>query len=257
MLKISDTHWERIKPHFPEENIPDGRPGRKPVPTRQVLDAVLWILNTGAQWKMLPQSYPNYKTVHRRFQAWAQQEVLRDILVDLANDLREQDVLDPSECYIDATFANGRGGGLQIGNTKCGKGVKIMAIVDRAGLPLSVSTHAANHHEVKLVQLSFDFYMIEALPEVLIGDRAYDSDDLDDDLRGKGIKMVSPHRKNRKKPKTQDGRELRRYKRRYIVERFFAWIKHQRRLLNRWEFHPENFLGFVQVSAVLLLLKQF
>jgi len=47
-------------------------------------------------------------------------------------------------------------------------------------LPLSVSTHAANHHEVKLVQLSFDFYMIEAMPEVLIGDRAYESDDLDD-----------------------------------------------------------------------------
>jgi transposase len=90
-----------------------------------------------------------------------------------------------------------------------------------------------------------------------LGDRAYDSDDLDEDMRGMGIKMVSPQRKNRKKPKTQDGRELRRYKRRWIVERFFAWIKHKRRLLNRWEFHPENFLGFVQVSAVLVLLKQF
>lgn len=257
MLKISDTHWERIKHHFPEENIPDGRVGRKPVATRQVLEAVLWILNTGAQWKMLPQSYPNYKTVHRRFQGWVRQEILRDVMVDLANELRDSDLLDTSECYIDATFANGRGGGLEIGNTKCGKGVKIMAIVDRAGLPLSVSTHAANHHEVKLVQLSFDFYMIEALPEILIGDRAYDSDDLDNDLRGKGIKMVSPHRKNRKKPGTQDGRELRRYKRRYIVERFFAWIKHKRRLLNRWELHPENFLGFVQISAVLLLLRQF
>lgn len=257
MLKISDAHLDRIRHHFPEENIADGRVGRKPVPTRQVLDAVLWILNTGAQWKMLPQSYPNYKTVHRRFQAWAQQEILRDILIDLANELRDEDVLDTSECYIDATFANGRGGGLEIGNTKCGKGVKIMAIVDRAGLPLSVSTHAANHHEVKLVQLSFDFYMIEAMPEVLIGDRAYDSDDLDDDLGNMGIKVVSPHRKNRKKAKTQDGRELRRYKRRWIVERFFAWMKHKRRLLNRWELHPENFLGFVQISAVILLLRQF
>lgn len=186
MVKISDAHWDRIRHHFPEENIPGERPGRKPVPARRVLDAVLWVLKTGAQWHMLPQSYPNYKTVHRRFQAWAQQEVLRGVLVDLANDLRDQDVLDTSECYIDATFANGRGGGLEIGNTKCGKGVKIMAIVDRAGLPLSVSTHAANHHEVKLVRLSFDFYMIEAMPDVLIGDRAYDSDDLDDDLRGKG-----------------------------------------------------------------------
>ncbi|HLM53184.1 MAG TPA: IS5 family transposase [Pseudoxanthomonas sp.] len=232
MLKISDAHWDRIKHHFPEENIPEGRARRKPVPTRQVLDAVLWILNTGAQWKMLPQSYPNYKTVHRRFRMWAQQEILRAIPADLANELREHDLLDTSECYVDATFANGRGGGLEIGTTKCGKGVKIMAIVDRAGLPLSVSTHAANHHEVKLVQLSLDFYMIEAMPEIVIGDRAYDSDDLDDDLDGKGIRMVSPHRRNRKKPRTQDGRELRRYERRWIVERFFAWMKHKRRLLN-------------------------
>ena len=69
-----------------------------------------------------------------------------------------------------------KGGGAEIGPTKRGKGMKIMAIVDRHGLPLSVSTHAANHHEVRLVQLCFDFYMIEAKPETLIGDRAYDSD---------------------------------------------------------------------------------
>ena len=101
--------------------------------------------------------------------------------------------------------------------------MKIMAIVDRHGLPLSVSTHAANHHEVRLVQLCFDFYMIEAKPETLIGDRAYDSDPLDDDLRKDGIEMVAPHRSNRRKCATQDGRRLRRYARRWLVERFFAW----------------------------------
>jgi transposase len=57
MQGLSDSDWERIREYFPEENIPDGRPGRKPVPARQVLDAVLWILNTGAQWHMLPQCY--------------------------------------------------------------------------------------------------------------------------------------------------------------------------------------------------------
>ena len=57
---FSDQQWERIRKHFPEEHIADDRPGRKPVPTRRVLEAVLWILNTGAQWHMLPQSYPNY-----------------------------------------------------------------------------------------------------------------------------------------------------------------------------------------------------
>ena len=257
MIRLSDEHWERIRDHFPEEHIPDGRPGRKPVPTRRVLEAVLWILNTGAQWHMLPQSYPNYKTVHRRFQSWCHSEVLRQALTDVANELRDKGVLDEEESFIDATFAMAKGGGAEIGPTKRGKGMKIMAIVDRHGLPLSVSTHAANHHEVRLVQLCFDFYMIEAKPETLIGDRAYDSDPLDDELRKDGIEMVAPHRSNRRKRATQDGRRLRRYARRWLVERFFAWIQWQRRILVRWEFYPKNFLGFVQLACLLVLFRRF
>src|SRR5262245_38095164 len=121
---------------------------------------------------------------------------------------------------------------------------------------LSVSTHAANHHEVRLVQLCFDFYMIEAKPKNLIGDRAYDGDALDQDLRQDGVEMIAPHRSNRKM-RTQDGRRLRRYQRRWLVERFFAWIQWQRRILVRWEFYPENFLGFVQLACLVILLRQF
>lgn len=132
-----------------------------------------------------------------------------------------------------------------------------MAIVDRHGLPLAVSTHAANHHEVTLVQLSFDFYMIEAKPENLIGDRAYDGDQLDEALKQAGAEMIAPHRANRKKRQTQGGRRLRRYEQRWLVERFFAWIQWQRRLLVRWEYYAQNFLGFVQRAAMVILLKQF
>jgi len=257
MLRLSDESWERIKSYFPEENIPAGRPGRKPISTRKVLEGALWILNTGAQWHMLPQCYPNYKTVHRRFQTWCNDNTIRDIMIDLANALRDQGALDESECFIDATFASAKGGGDDVGLTKRGKGVKIMAIVDRHGLPLSVSTHAANHHEVTLVQLSLDFYMIEAKPDNLIGDKAYDSDKLDEELRDQGIEMIAPHKQNRVKVDTQDGRRLRRYQRRWLVERFFAWIQWQRRLLVRWEYYAANFLGFVQLATISILLKQF
>jgi transposase len=129
-----------------------------------------------------------------------------------------------------------------------------MAIVDRHGLPLAVTTHAANHHEVTLVQLTFDFYMIEAKPENLIGDKAYDSDPLDEAMRAQGTEMISPHRSNKKR-KTQDGRRLRRHERRWIVERFFAWLQWHRRLLVRCEYYPTNFLGFVQLAALCILLK--
>jgi len=257
MLNLTNEQWERIREHFPEEHIAADRPGRKPIATRRVLEGVLWILNTGAQWHMLPQCYPNYKTVHRRFQQWCRDEVLRAVLTDLANDLREQGAIDERESFIDATFAAAKGGGAEIGKTKRGKGVKIMAIVDRHGLPLAVSTHAANHHEVTLVQLSFDFYMIEAKPENLIGDRAYDSDPLDQELRQQGVEMISPHRAGRTKPKTQDERRLRRYERRWLVERFFAWLHWQRRLLTRFEYYAQNFLGFVQLASIAILLKRF
>jgi len=256
VLRLSDDQWERIREHFPEENIPEGRAGRRPVPTRSVLEAVLWILNTGAQWHMLPQCYPNYKTVHRRFQHWCEREVLREVLTQLANTLREQGDIDERESFIDACFASAKGGGDAIGKTRRGKGVKILAIVDRHGLPLSVSTHAANHHEVTLVQLSFDFYMIEAKPEKLIGDKAYDSDALDQELKKDGVELIAPHRSNRKL-KTQDGRRLRRYTRRWIVERFFAWLQWKRRLLVRWEYYASNFLGFVQLACIVMLLRQF
>src|SRR5436309_15975463 len=130
MQRLSDEHWERIREYFLEEYIPDGRPGRKPVPARQVLEAVPWILNTGAQWHMLPQCYPNYKTVHRRFHQWCEREILREILAKLANELRDRGEIDESECFIDATFDCRKGGVAEIGNTRCGKGVSIIDIVD-------------------------------------------------------------------------------------------------------------------------------
>ena len=67
---------------------------------------------------MLPQSYPNYKTVHRRFQTWCCNEILRLVLTDVANELRENGALDEEECFIDATFVMAKGGGSGIGPTK-------------------------------------------------------------------------------------------------------------------------------------------
>jgi transposase len=95
---------------------------------------------------------------------------------------------------------------------------------------------------------------LDELPERLIGDKAYDSDALDEQMSEYGIEMISPNRINRKQ-KTQDGRSLRRYRRRWKVERLFAWMQNYRRLVTRWEYHIENFLGFVQLACLLMLLR--
>ncbi len=133
-----------------------------------------------------------------------------------------------------------------------------MAAVDGAGLPLAVGIASASPHEVKVVEAALDEAFLDELPERLIGDKAYDSDGLDERLWDeRGVKLVAPHRRGRKRKKTQDGRELRRYRRRWKVERFFAWLHLFRRLVTRYERKAENFLGFLHLACALILLRQF
>jgi transposase len=131
-----------------------------------------------------------------------------------------------------------------------------MAVADRFGLPLATCAASATPHEVTLVAPTLDSRFIADVPQRLIGDRAYDADPLDEALAELGIEMIAPHRRNRKKPKTQDGRPLRRYKRRWKIERLFAWLGNLRRLVVRYERHALNFLGFVQLGCILILLRQ-
>ena len=143
-----------------------------------------------------------------------------------------------------------------MGKTKRGKGTKLMAVADRAGLPIAVCTASASPHEVTLVDAVINARFVEPVPQRLIGDKAYDSDPLDARLAAQGIAMIAPHRKNRKKPKTQDGRVLRRYKRRWKIERLFAWLGNFRRLVVRYERYVENYTGFVHLGCILILLRQ-
>ena len=142
-----------------------------------------------------------------------------------------------------------------MGKTKRGKGTKLMALADASGLPLAVCAASAGPHEVTLVEETLRAGFVGESPKRLIGDRAYDSDPLDEALAEEGIEMIAPHRKNRKKPKTQDGRKLRRYKRRWKIERLFAWLGNFRRLVVRYERRAENYLGFVKLGCIVVLLR--
>jgi transposase len=117
---------------------------------------------------------------------------------------------------------------------------------------------SASPHEVTLVEQTLDAGFINEVPARVIGDKAYDSDGLDETLREDwGIEMIAPHRRGRKRVKTQDGRPMRRYRRRWKIERLFAWLQNFRRLVVRYEFHTENFLAFVQLGCIVILLRHF
>jgi transposase len=150
---------------------------------RDVLNGVLWVLRTGAPWHDLPERYPPYHTCHRRFQRWAEEGVLVEILRALAEDLKSRGGLDLSECFIDATFMGAKKGEDQWEKTKRGKGTKLMALADASGLPISICTASASPHEVTLVEETLRASFVEEKPERLIGDRAYEYDPLDAERR--------------------------------------------------------------------------
>jgi transposase len=107
------------------------------------------------------------------------------------------------------------------------------------------------------VEATLEARFVVSTPQKLIGDRAYDSDPLDKALQAQGIELIAPHRRNRSKPKTQDGRKLRRYKRRWKVERLIGWLQNYRRVTIRYERHACNFLGLVKRACVCILLRAF
>jgi transposase len=156
--------------------------------------------------------------------------------------------------FCGRNVCSGQKRGRLVGKTKRGKGTKIMGLADRHGLPLSLRTESASPAEVKLVPATLDARIVADVPQQLIGDKAYDSDRLDEQLLHEyGTEMIAPNRLGRRR--TQDGRRLRRYRRRWKIERLFAWLFNFRRLVVRYEYHAENFQAFLHLGAVVILLR--
>jgi transposase len=108
---------------------------------------------------------------------------------------------------------------------------------------------------VTLVEQTLEACLLDELPPRLIGDMAYDSDALDERLwRERGVELIAPNKSNRI-VKTQDGRPLRRYKRRWKIERLLAWLQQFRRIATRYEYFIENYLGFLYAGCINILLR--
>ncbi len=221
-MRLTDEQLEWLAERVPDAPVsPKG--GRPAMDKRLALRGIFWVLDNGAKWKDLPRHFGSKSSVHKYFTLWTRAGVFENIMRDAGELVEERGGYRLYECYIDGTFSKARGGGDGVGLTKAGKGVKIMVLVDARGLPVAVTTGSASPHESTLVQGLFDFMLTIEAPERIIVDKADDSDMLDDDLAQVGIEMIAPHRKNRtKKNITQDGRALRRYTRRWTVERTIA-----------------------------------
>ena len=133
-----------------------------------------------------------------------------------------------------------------------------MLLTDGKGIPLTFTIHSVSPHEVKLAETT-----LNSLPKALrmfvqriVADRAYDSDPLRNRLKEQKIQLIAPERCN-KRMKRNDGRVLRRYKKRWRVERCFSWLHNLRHLVVRWDRNPLVCAAFVRIACITIILRHF
>jgi transposase len=138
-----------------------------------------------------------------------------------------------------------------------------MVLVDGRGLPLGVRLESATPAEVTLAEATLQEVRVprpkgrpRQKPKRVIADRAYDSDPLRERLNKRGIDLIVPYRTNRVQKRFEDGRKLRRYKRRWIIERTNAWLGQFRRLLVRHEHLLVTYLAFFYLACLLITLRR-
>lgn len=250
---ISDDDWARIQDLLP------GRPGRRgkvAKDDRLFVDAVLWIARTGAPWRDLPERFGNWNSLWRRFDRWSRKGVWQRVFEALQDPDLEWLILDSTiirahPCAAGAKKKwDGTGGQSEqaLGRSRGGFGTKIHGGISGLGLPARLILTAGREADVTHANA-----LIEGAPiEVVIADKGYDGRALVGAIESRGAEAVIPSLRNRAKPREYD-RE--RYKDRNLVERFWFKVKQYRRVATRYDKTARNFLAFVPVASIMVLLK--
>jgi len=190
---------------------------------------------------------------------------LVEYLANVSERVKRAPAIEMERIVSGRQFRSGEKRGCGVGKTKRGKGTKWMVVVDGRGLPLGNYLHSASPAEVKLAETTLATIRVgrshhsgrpRQKPMRVIADKAYDSDPLRERLRQRGIELICPHKRNRVRPATQDGRALRRYQRRWIVERTNAWLGNFRRLVVRYDRSLTIYGAFFHIACFMIVLRR-
>lgn len=221
---------------------------------RSVLDALMYLVKTGCQWRMLPNDFPKWQLVYYYFRTWTEQEIIEDILHQVREQARKKNgkndqarvgIIDSQSVRSNNNRAlKGIDGGKKV------KGRKRHIIVDTNGWLLAVLVHAANLHDSTMAGL-----LIRRLKEsisgiqVIYADGGYRGELIDKVKQAYNyvIKIVM---------RNDSSSKFKVLPKRWIVERTFSWFDNDRRLSRDVEYLTEISEAMVQLSAIKLLLKK-
>jgi transposase len=246
--EIPDEKWEAICELLPGQ---EGDPGATAKDNRLFVNAILWIAKTGAPWRDLPERFGKWNTVFQRFNRWCKTGVFQAIMEKLQDPDLGVLLLDSTIIRAHQHAAGAEGSSAEaeaLGRSRGGFSTKIHVACDGVGKPVKIILTPGQDHDVT----QGPALIANSEAEKIIADKAYDSDRFIEAIESKDAEPVIPPRRNRNEDRSYDKEE---YKKRNIVERFMNAIKQCRRVATRYEKTARNFLAFVQLASIFVLLN--
>jgi len=250
-LEISDEEWVVIQPilvaHQSVRILSEE-------PCRAFLEAVLWVLRSGAPWRLLPASYGQWNSVFKRFSRWCEHGVWEALhngcihLPDLQSVFIDSTVVRAHPCAAGAAGSQAKDEGL--GRSRGGFSPKVHAIADALGNPLDFGLTGGQASDIGQAES-----LLELTPEgtqALVGDKGYDSDAFVRAIQARDMEAVIPPRSHRTEARECDWFI---YRERHLIECFFNKIKHYRRIFSRFEKLAHNYMGFLRFVSALIWLR--
>ena len=242
--ELTKEQWERVKPLLPPEET--GKRGRPRKDNRIMLNGMLWIARSGAQWRELPEAYGPWQSVYARFAKWREDGTLKKVFRALSEDADTENLSMDSTCIKVHESANGgeKRANKAVGRTRGGLNTKLHAIVDSLGI-LSAGNDHDCVHAVELLET------IEISGSNVLADRAYGAQAIREYISERGATYVIPPQSNISKPWSVDWHL---YKERHLIECFFQKIKWFRRIATRYDKLDASFLAFVYLASIAILV---
>ena len=276
--ELSDQQWTRVASLFPQHSHP-GKAGRPPCDHRPIVNAILWVLHTGAPWRDLPERYGPWQTIFYRFNGWRQDGTWSRIASALLDELDAKGRIDHDLWCSDGsvirashaaagagkkTASSRRLGGRPatqmqepsdhaLGRSRGGFGTKVHLVCDSHGFIVAVHITAGQAHESK----AFEATMVRPLlhrhagqrrwPNKLAADKGYSYPGIRRWCRRRDIQGVMPTRSNQPRDERFDKVT---YRRRNIVERAVGWYKEYRSLGTRYEKLAVNYVALWLVAIM-------
>lgn len=248
--EITNEEWERIKDLLPSERT--GQRGRPSKDNRTILNGILWLLKSGAQWRLVPECYGKRSTIYDRFASWRDKGVLEDLFQALAQDADKETIsIDSTSIKVHQISNGGKPKEEKtVGRSRGGLNTKIHTLVDALGNPLRFLLSPGSDHDAVHAERLIEG--IDLSGSTMLKDKAYGAERFRECLTLMGGDYAIPPKSNAKDPWSID---YHLYKERHLIECFFQKLKWCRRIFTRYDKLDESFLAFVYLGAILLLLK--